>query len=239
MVRFKNWINVFTPQAIKTGAWGNGLSFDFIVNSPQGGTESVSIALGGYEGVQSPLPSYFQAILTNSNTGDSVDWLNPSGLVAMPGDLLRLELLVPAVGTDNYEALTNASICNDRLVSQPTIKRCRLSLHYGILGLDSGNSALKENILVNIPLSANTNVVDQFFFPETATVGESVEVRGTVSSNQLGDLICVIPTRYDAQGLPYQCHSTHHGAALSDRRVLGDVYARACGQLGDLDQVGL
>ena len=52
-------------------------------------------------------------------------------------------------------------------------------------------------------MSNGDQIVDQFFYPQSVTVGEAVEVRGRVSPpGQLGDLVCVIPTRYDLQGLP-------------------------------------
>ena len=110
------------------------------------------------------------------------------------------ELVVPSAGTSNYSFLRDVDICNDQNVSQPTVKRCRLSLHYTIDSVSQTNSALKENILVNLPMSNGDQIVDQFFYPQSVTVGEAVEVRGRVSPpGQLGDLVCVIPTRHDLQ----------------------------------------
>ena len=163
----------------------------------------MTVFLGDYDGLQSMLPQYFDAALTNTSTGDTISWQSGAGLSAIAGDVLRLELVVPSAGTSNYSFLRDVDICNDQNLAQPTVKRCRLSLHYTVDSVSQTNSALKENILVNLPMSNGDQIVDQFFYPQSVTVGEAVEVRGRVSPpGQLGDLVCVIPTRYDLQGLP-------------------------------------
>ena len=205
----QNRVDIFSPRPIQTGAWGGELFFDFIVDAPQGAldasgnAESVSVFLGDYDSLQSLLPEYFDAVLTNTSTGDSISWQSVSGLSAMAGDVLRLALLAPPPGTTAYEILRDVDVCNDQNLAQPTVKRCRLSLHYTVDGVSQANSNLKKNILVNLPPEQRWQRGRSVFYPESATVGESVEVRGRVSPpGQLGDLVCVIPTRYDVQGLP-------------------------------------
>ena len=63
-------------------------------------------------------------------------------------------------------SLRDVDICNDQNVSQPTVKRCRLSLHYTVESVSQTNSALKEKISVNLPMSNGDQIVDQFFYPQ-------------------------------------------------------------------------
>lgn len=173
-----NRYEVIATNPVQTAVEPGRLFYDLMVRNPQGGESPIELNVEGFGELRSEMPL---ATTLNAEFFDPATGAQGSTLVTTSPSMVRLKV---DVEISDISTLAQNSACS---FDAAGLLRCRLAITYRDPTVSNLPEQTEKVLLTINERAFALPVIQHFFYPEAAEVGESPEVRGRVVAPAYAD----------------------------------------------------